>query len=36
LYAQAIPRAVIRRLKGRDHQLDNDLSEVAEDIQRLG
>jgi predicted alpha/beta hydrolase family esterase len=37
LYAKAIPRAVVRRLPGRDHQLNNDLSEVAADIrQRLG
>jgi predicted alpha/beta hydrolase family esterase len=35
LYAKAIPQAVIRRLKGRDHQLDDDLSEVARDIQSL-
>ena len=36
LYARAIPHAVVRRLTGRDHQLDNDLSEVADDIRRLG
>jgi hypothetical protein len=35
LYAQAIPQAVVRRLSGRDHQLNNDLSEVAADIRRL-
>ncbi len=35
LYAKAIPDAAIRRLNGRDHQLDNDLSEVARDIERL-
>ncbi len=35
-YAQAVPRAVIHRLKGRDHQLNNDLPEVTEDIRRLG
>lgn len=35
LYAKAIPQAAVRRLKGRDHQLNNDLSEVARDIQRL-
>lgn len=29
LYAKAIPHAVVHRLKGRDHQLNNDLSEVA-------
>jgi len=37
LYAKAIPRAVVRRLPGRDHQLNSDLSEVASDIrQRFG
>ena len=36
LYAQAIPQAVVRRLSGRDHQLNNDMSEVAADIRRLG
>jgi len=36
LYATAIPHAVIRRLDGRDHQLNNDMSEVALDIRRLG
>jgi hypothetical protein len=35
LYAAAIPRAQVRRLPGRDHQLDNDLSEVARDIRTL-
>ena len=35
LYARAIPHAVVRRFAGRDHQLDNDLSEVAADIRRL-
>ncbi len=35
LYAQAIPQAVVRGLSGRDHQLNNDLSEVAADIRRL-
>jgi len=34
-YAEAIPDAVVRRLSGRDHQLNNDLSEVAADIKRL-
>src|SRR5689334_8266388 len=29
LYAQAIPQAQVRQLPGRDHQLNNDLSEVA-------
>jgi hypothetical protein len=35
LYAEAIPDAVVRRLRGRDHQLGNDLSEVARDIRAL-
>ncbi|MER6784840.1 alpha/beta fold hydrolase [Streptomyces sp. NPDC000658] len=32
LYARAIPRAQVHRLPGRDHQLNDDLSEVAEAI----
>ncbi|AYG62991.1 alpha/beta fold hydrolase [Rhizobium jaguaris] len=32
LYAKAIPQAVVRSLPHRDHQLNNDLSEVAQDI----
>jgi pimeloyl-ACP methyl ester carboxylesterase len=32
LYARAIPQARLHRLPGRDHQLDNDLSEVAKTI----
>jgi predicted alpha/beta hydrolase family esterase len=35
LYAQTIPQAVVRKLSGRDHQLNNDMSEVAADIRRL-
>jgi predicted alpha/beta hydrolase family esterase len=35
LYAKAIPHAQVRRLPGRDHQLNNDLSEVAQDIRRM-
>jgi predicted alpha/beta hydrolase family esterase len=35
LYAKAIPQAVVRRLKGRNHQLDDDLSQVARDIMHL-
>ena len=35
LYAQSIPHAVVRRLPGRDHQLNNDMAEVAADIRRL-
>lgn len=34
LYAQAIPQAQVHRLPGRDHQLNNDLSEVAGLIKR--
>ncbi|MGC1210488.1 MAG: alpha/beta fold hydrolase [Micromonospora sp.] len=33
LYARAIPQAQLHRLPGRDHQLDNDLSEVAKIIK---
>ena len=32
LYAQVIPQAQVHRLPGRDHQLNNDLSDVAEAI----
>jgi len=35
LHERAIPQAVVRRLAGRDHQLNEDLSEVAADIRRL-
>ena len=35
LYAHTIPRARVRRLAGRDHQLNNRLAEVASDIRRL-
>lgn len=35
LYVKAIPHARVRRLAGRDHQLNNDLSEVAQDILRV-
>jgi len=35
LYARMMPRAQVRRLAGRDHQLDNQLSEVALDIRQL-
>ena len=35
LYARAIPQAVVRPFTGRDHQLNEDLSEVAADIRRL-
>jgi predicted alpha/beta hydrolase family esterase len=33
LYARAIPQARVHRLQGRDHQLDNDMSEVAAAIR---
>jgi len=33
MFAKALPRAKIRRLQGRDHQLNDDLSEVARDIR---
>jgi predicted alpha/beta hydrolase family esterase len=36
LYAKAIPQAQLRRVDDADHQLNNDLSEVATDICRLG
>jgi len=35
LYAKAIPQAVVHRLPGRDHQLNNELGDVAEVIQEL-
>ena len=35
LYAQMFPHATIRELNEGGHQLDNDLSEVAEDIKSL-
>ena len=35
LYKQAIPQAHVRKLQGRDHQLNDDLSEVAADIRRI-
>jgi predicted alpha/beta hydrolase family esterase len=35
LYARELPNAVVHRLEGRNHQLNNDLSEVARDIQPL-
>ena len=34
-YAELLPRARVRRLAGRDHQLNDDLSEVAGDIRAL-
>ncbi len=35
LYKEAIPQAHVRKLEGRDHQLNDDLSEVAADIRRI-
>jgi predicted alpha/beta hydrolase family esterase len=35
LYARAIPRAQVRLLAGRDHQLGNRLTETAADIRQL-
>jgi predicted alpha/beta hydrolase family esterase len=35
LYEKAIPQAIVRRLSGRDHQLNEDMSEVAADIRQL-
>jgi predicted alpha/beta hydrolase family esterase len=35
LFAQAIPQAHLRLLPGRDHQLNNDLSEIAAVIKSL-
>jgi hypothetical protein len=35
LFTRALPDAIVRPLKGRDHQLNNDLSEVAADLRRL-
>jgi len=35
LYARAVPQAAIHPLKGRDHQLGGDMSEVAADISAL-
>ena len=35
LYAHAIPYARVRRLEGRNHQLNDDLAELAADIRAL-
>jgi len=35
LYAEVIPQGNVRRLPGHDHQIDNDLTQVADDIRRL-
>ncbi|MBY5408954.1 hypothetical protein HFO98_10815 [Rhizobium leguminosarum] len=36
LYAKAIPHAVVRTLDGKDHQLNDDISEVAREIRLFG
>jgi predicted alpha/beta hydrolase family esterase len=33
MFAEAFPRAIVRRLSGRNHQLNDDLTEVAHDIK---
>ena len=35
MYAKALPGAVVRGLDGRNHQLNDDLTEVAHDISHL-
>ena len=35
LFEKALPHAIIRRLEGRNHQLNDDLSDVAHDIRLL-
>ena len=35
MFATAFPHAIIRRLEGRDHQLNDDLSELGHDIRLL-
>lgn len=35
MYAELLPHAIVRRLDGRNHQLDDDLTEVANDIGQL-
>ncbi|WP_331371884.1 alpha/beta fold hydrolase [Sinorhizobium chiapasense] len=35
LYERAIPGAIVHRLHGRDHQLNDDLAEVAADVRAL-
>jgi predicted alpha/beta hydrolase family esterase len=35
MYARKFPKAVVRTLAGRDHQLNDDLTEVADDIASL-
>jgi predicted alpha/beta hydrolase family esterase len=35
LFEKAIPGAIVHRLHGRDHQLNDDLAEVAADVRAL-
>ena len=35
MFAKALPHATIRRFEGRNHQLNDNLSELADDIRRL-
>ena len=35
LYKALLPQATFREYDGREHQFDNDLTEVAKDIERL-
>jgi pimeloyl-ACP methyl ester carboxylesterase len=35
MYAEVLPHATVRRLDGRNHQLNDDLTEVANDIDQL-
>ena len=35
MYAKALPNAVVRPLPGRNHQINNDMTEVARDIMSL-
>jgi hypothetical protein len=36
MYASALPQAIVRPLDGRNHQLNDELTEVANDIRQLG
>ena len=36
MYAKALPKAIVRRLPGRNHQLNDDMTEVAREIACLG
>jgi len=36
LFAERFPNAIVSELDGRGHQLNNDLSEVADDVKKLG